>query len=554
MLMRLLAQLRARRNRAQPADAANTERLLAAGDEHLRQMRAESALQCYEQASRLAPDSTPPHRQRAVAFYYLGDTNAARREYDAALAASPDDALRIQSVLATLPQIYRSFAHLRRERDRFSDELARLERMPLAIANPYPEIGTTAFYLCYQGEDDTQLQQRLAALMLKACPALAYRANLPTQPKPLMPDTGLRVGVVSAFLNTHVIGSWFNGLVAGLAAEPDLHVVLFSLSNDIDASLRDVLNTRGRIEALPRTLEAARAMIENTQLDVLFYTDVGMKPFTACLAHSRLAPVQILLAGHPVTGGIPTIDYYVSSRLQEPEDAQRHYIEKLILLDSIPAVVKRPRAPERLWTREQLDFPVDSNVYVCAQRLQKLHPDFDSAIAGILRLDLRGEVLLFEDHNSSEWSTMLLNRFHENMPDVLQRVRFRPWASRHGEFGSILVQADALLDPFHFTGGATTYLAFAAGAPVITWPGQFFRGRMTYGMYRRMELLDCVAPTQEAYPALAVRLATDRSWRETIRSRILAANDVLFDNTECVQEIARFLRNTRRPLQQTDKA
>jgi predicted O-linked N-acetylglucosamine transferase (SPINDLY family) len=489
----------------------------------------------------MAPDRAPPHRQRAAAFYYLGDVDAARLEYAAALIASPDDALRIQSLLATLPQVYRSSEHLRQERERFASELAALECMPLAVADPYREIGTTAFFLCYQGEDDTDLQRRLAALMRKACPALAYQAPLPAREQAAAGGR-LRVGVVSAFLNAHVIGSWFNGLVAGLAAEPDLEVWLFSLSEDIDANLRDALLAHGRVEQLPRTLGGARTAIENARLDALIYTDVGMKPFTACLAHSRLAPVQLLLPGHPVTSGIPSIDYYVSSSLQEPEDAQRHYSEKLVLLDCLPAVVARPPAPARSWTRGELGFPDGRNVYVCAQRLQKLHPDFDQALAAILRLDPRGEVMLFEDPDSTEWRAMLLKRFALTMPDVLHRLRFRHWAAAPGEFASILAQADALLDPFHFTGGATTYMALAAASPVVTWPGRFFRGRMTYGMYRRMGMLDCVAPCMQAYPALAVRLATDRPWREALQARMRATGDVLFDNTECVPTVARFLR------------
>jgi len=35
--------------------------------------------------------------------------------------------------------------------------------------------------------------------------------------------------------------------------------------------------------------------------------------------------------GTSVTSGLPTIDYYLSSQLMEPENAQAHYSEKLIL-------------------------------------------------------------------------------------------------------------------------------------------------------------------------------------------------------------------------------
>ena len=74
-----------------------------------------------------------------------------------------------------------------------------------------------------------------------------------------------------------------------------------------------------------------------TELDVLFYADIGMDPTTYFLAFSRLAPVQCVTWGHPVTTGIPNIDDYLSSDVFEAPGAEAHYTERLIRLPRRPA-------------------------------------------------------------------------------------------------------------------------------------------------------------------------------------------------------------------------
>jgi len=58
----------------------------------------------------------------------------------------------------------------------------------------------------------------------------------------------------------------------------------------------------------------------------LSFRDWDGRP-TMQIAGLRLAPVQCTAWGHPVTSGLPTIDYYLSSQLMEPENAQAHYSE-----------------------------------------------------------------------------------------------------------------------------------------------------------------------------------------------------------------------------------
>jgi len=99
-----------------------------------------------------------------------------------------------------------------------------------------------------------------------------------------------------------------------------------------------------------------------------------------------------------------------------------------------------------------------------------------------------------------------------------------------------------ILDPFPFGGGNTTYEALAVGAPVVTKPGQFLRGRIAYAQYHRLGLLSAVAETNQQYVSLAVRLASDSDFRRTVRQEIAETCPVLFENPEDVMVWEEFFR------------
>jgi predicted O-linked N-acetylglucosamine transferase (SPINDLY family) len=52
-----------------------------------------------------------------------------------------------------------------------------------------------------------------------------------------------------------------------------------------------------------------------------------------------------------------------------------------------------------------------------------------------------------------------------------------------------------------------------------------------------------VAENADQYVHLAVRLANDRDWREEVRSRIVEARDVLFENPAALRELEQFFRD-----------
>jgi predicted O-linked N-acetylglucosamine transferase (SPINDLY family) len=66
------------------------------------------------------------------------------------------------------------------------------------------------------------------------------------------------------------------------------------------------------------------------------------------------------------------------------------------------------------------------------------------------------------------------------------------------------------------------------------------RGRHTQAMYQRMAMADCVAGTPAHYADIALRLAGDDSFADSVRSRIRERAPILFEDQRVVREFERF--------------
>ena len=98
-----------------------------------------------------------------------------------------------------------------------------------------------------------------------------------------------------------------------------------------------------------------------------------------------------------------------------------------------------------------------------------------------------------------------------------------------GYFRRVLAIADVVLDTVRWSGGNTSIDAFAAGAPVVTLPGRFMRGRQTAGMLELMDLGGLVAASPADYVAKAVDVARDPDRNAHFRRLIVERRGVLFD-------------------------
>jgi predicted O-linked N-acetylglucosamine transferase (SPINDLY family) len=379
-------------------------------------------------------------------------------------------------------------------------------------------------------------------MLRKATPALVFEApHCQAEARGTRPPRGgpIHVGFLSSYFHAHTIGKLNLGFVKGLS-RAEFSVTLLRFPGPDDALARTLEQSADRVVTLPRSLEGARQRIAELSLDVLYYPEIGMDPWSYFLAHARLAPVQCVSWGHPVTTGIPTIDYFLSARHLEPEDAVSHYSEELVRLGGIHTCYAAPKLEGGVKSRAELGLPDAATLYVCPQSLYKFHPNFDPILAAILRGDPRGLLVLIEGP-FAHWNELLAGRFRHSFPDASDRVLFLPRLSQD-DFLHLQARADVVLDTPHFGGGNTSLEALAFGTPIVTRAGRFLRDRITAACYAQMDLSDCIAGSDDEYVALALRLGRDRAWREHVRAQILARKERLYEDQEAVRHLEQFLR------------
>jgi len=523
--------------------------LVSAGQTHHMAGRLEDAESCYQRALNLDSANKPALAGLGNIFKEQGRTRKAQCFYQRLLDEAPNAGLEIKSALL-LPVINESNASIKLHRQRLSAGIEDLTARSTPIGDPYKQVGVTNFLLAYHGLNNRELLEKIARFYLKVCPDLAWTAPHCRGPRPS--GGRITIGIVSRFLRGHTIGYLNYGIVQHLDREK-FRIKLFRLSGDGDSLSEAIEKAADQVINLPDDLKKARRIIADQVLDILFYPDIGMEPFTYFLAFSRLAPVQCTTWGHADTTGIPNLDYFLSSLDAEPPDGGEHYSEQLILLKRFCMYCYPPELPAAASQTAGDGAGEHGPLYMCPQSLFKFHPDFDEVIAAILARDPNGILLLFDGKHPS-WTRLLRKRFESAIPEVAGRIRFHPRVPADA-FIALLMGADVILDPLHFGGGYTSLLCLAAGLPVVTLPGTFMRGRMTYGFYKQLNIMDCVAADRRSFVDLAVELANDKSRNLEVRKKIRQGAPALFKDMQAVHELERFFEWAAmggRPVHPTD--
>ena len=512
-----------------PSTLSNLAIVLAEQD------RIDEAMQVFTELAQKYPDHPDVLSDFALTIHEKGFRDRALVIYEALAQRNPDNPNQQINHSLALPVIYNDSDHLIQWRKRYEQGLDSLLQKQLDPLRPH-KVGAfsgASFYLAYQGLNDKAFQCKMSQI---------YQKILPTPPQMTAnrkANTKSRIGFISGHLSPkHTIGKLMYGILANLCRDKfEIHIFSTPTKHAFSANLKIHPDDQVHLLPYPSLIQSWEA-IHASNLDIIFYSDIGMDPFSYILANYRLAPVQCVTWGHPVTTGIPTIDYFISSKWIEPENAQDHYSEALVLLDSLPSYYYQPKLSGDYGPRHEFGWSPSDHIYLCPQSLYKFHPDFDPILADLLRQDPQGKLVLL-DRGQEPISTQLKARFQKNMPDVAERIEFLPSVSRE-RFLQLLTCGDVMLDPVHFGGGNTTYEALGLGVPIVTWPSEYMRGRVTAGCYRQMGLDDLVADSAETYVQLAVKLGTDAEYKMQTRERILAQNHRLFEDQRVIEELEAF--------------
>ncbi|MGE4552478.1 MAG: hypothetical protein AB7D57_05170, partial [Desulfovibrionaceae bacterium] len=496
---------------------------------------------------------------RANAALDLGDAAAALADFQAACAADPEHAAaRWGACFARLPVGFEAEADIAPARAAYAEALAGLEAW--LDADPARQIRAAdqaagnlqPFYLTYQGQNDRPLQARYGALLARVMAARhPDLARPPAARRRTAPGDRLRVGVCSAFFHEHSV--WkipTRGWLAGLDRKRFAVTGLYcgapqdACTEEARALCDDFVHEPGNLERLVR---AAR----ERELDAVLFPEVGMAPLTARAAALRLAPVQAVGLGHPMTTGLPTMDYFLSCDCMEPETgAEAWYTERLVRLPGASLWYEPIRRAAPPLTRADFGLPEDAVLLFSPQSLFKYLPRHDAffprtaAAAGAGADGVRC-VFVFVEHRRA---ARLTARFRARLERAFAAAGLAP--DRHmvllphqppERYRALTACCDAFLDSLGWSGFNTAMEAAEAGLPMLTCPGDCLRARHALAVVRGLGLDDAVAADPDQYVAMAARLARDRAWRADLAERVRAAAPRLWRDAAPIRALEAWL-------------
>ncbi|MBX3725751.1 MAG: hypothetical protein KF823_07515 [Xanthomonadales bacterium] len=402
-------------------------------------------------------------------------------------------------------------------------------RQPALRAQVFGCIGSAPAFYRHYVDDAVAAAKRYGRLVHRMMAALD-----PGEPARAMRSGRRRILFVSPNLFQHTVARLFLPLIEDLdAARFDVHLAHLGAESD---AMTARARAAGTFHAGPRAGPQWRQLFAELAPDVIVYLDIGMHPLPQVLAALRLAPVQCVLWGHPVTTGLPTIDWFISADALEPADAQDHYSERLLRLPGLGNGLEPPAAAAAP--------PAPGTNLLCAQSVFKLMPAQDALFARVLAA-LPAARLHLIPHFDAGVRAGLLDRLRSCLAghgiDADRRVVMHGYQPLDG----FLALADGCavnLDSIGWSGGMSGMDLLRRGLPTVTLPGRTLRSRQTAVLLERMGVAELIARDEADWCAKAIALAGDPGRRQDLSGQLRqAAPAALDDRAASAAALAEFL-------------
>ena len=519
----------------------------------------EKAKNLYQKALKINPNLAAAHKNLASTLREQGKLEEANLRYEEALRINPDFAdAEFGLCINQIPIVHSSIDEINLRRNNYQKYLQNLtDRYQKASqeqqANAASGVGVLQpFYLTYQGLNNRDLQQNygelICQLMSSRYPQWSNSLPIPH----LKENEKIRIGFVSGFFRQH--SNWkipIKGWVENLDKNKfDLFGYYTNIKQDnytANAAKAFLKFIQG-----PLSVETWCEAIKQDNLHVLIFPEFGMDPLTLKLGCLRLAPIQMTSWGHPDTSGLPTIDYYLSSDLMEPDNAQDHYTEKLVRLPNLSIHYNPLYIEPKAISKKDIGIENDEVMFWCCQSLYKYLPQHDD-IFPIIAEELGNCKFVFIRHKSDA-SEKVSDVFYQRLNDAFGKFGlnyedcciFLPPLGAN-LFAGVTAIADVFLDSIGWSGCNSSLEAIAHNIPLVTLPGDLMRGRHTMAILKMMGIEETIAKSKDDYVKIAVRLGQDAQYRQHLSNQIAQNKHKLYGDLEPVRALEELILKTISP-------
>jgi len=478
-------------------------------------------------------------------FKDLGKHSEAIKMFQKANEINPNHLSAYWLSLNTFPVIYKNIKELGIYRNRFIENINKLHQLILKNKNHTKnEIlealqTSTNFYLHYQGKDDLVLQTQYAKFIEKLTKKIYPQFHRKKIKKKL--SKKIKIGFISSSFKNHTVGHLFKNWIFKINRNFFSTFVYF-VGNKLDQTT-DKIKKNSDCFFNHTHIDVLINQISKDKLNVLIYIDIGMEPAIQVLTSLRLADIQCTTWGHPVSSGFKHIDYFFSSELMEKNDSQKNYSEKLIKLPNLAIDFDLPN----LSTTQTSKNIKKTNkiIFLNLQSLFKLLPSHDHIYFDIIKKINNCQFWFVEDLKKSI-TTLFKNRiakFCRYYDLSFDKYFLFHQKMKQPDFFNLIKQSDVILDSLEWSGGKTSLDAIALHKPMVTLPGKLMRGRHTYGILKLLNLEQTIASSKKEYVKIAIKLATDKNFRNMISNKIKINKNRIYNDETPIRFLEQFFKN-----------
>jgi predicted O-linked N-acetylglucosamine transferase (SPINDLY family) len=516
--------------------------------------RHEEAIKVCRESILLYPTEVRIYNRLVSLLHEFGSTKEAIEVASEASMLLPDNlSLRLAKYL-TLPILYETQEEIEFYRCQFSQGLeAVIPQTPLdtpeAINNAFKGIGShTNFYLQYQGKNDLELQTKYGQFVHRIMAVKYPQWVKPLPIPPLGQNHKIRIGYIGDSMRSAGVGKLYLGWLQNCDRQK------FEVYCYYTHPVRDQLTHQFQLSSdtfyhIPDDLEAVCRQILADKLHILVFPAIGMNSVITQIAGLRLAHIQCTTWAHPVTSGLPTIDYFFSSDFMEPENAQEYYCEQLIRLPNIAFSYPKPSLPEVSKTRLDFRLREDAVVYLSCQSLSKYLPQYDYIFPEIAQRVSSAQFAFVSSHQSAHITEQFQQRLQRAFANFdLKMEDYCVIVPRQYTIGyfNLMFASDIFLDTFRYSGSLTALDAIACDLPIVTCPGELMRGRQSYAFLKILGVTETLAKNETEFIEISVRLGLDSAWRYSIVQQMKQGHSYLYDDKRCVAALEEFYQRVVR--------
>ena len=351
-------------------------------------------------------------------------------------------------------------------------------------------------------------------------------------------NSKIRIGYVSADLNNHSVGYFFEPLIENHNLKKFEIFIYYNNNKSDEKNIHLQTYCKNWRNIFKKNDEYVFNLIKSDKIDIL----IDMSGHTARnrleIFRQKPAFKQISWLGYPNSTGLKCIDYKFTDMIADPiGQSEMYHTEKLYRIPGSFICYKNDHK-----TNISNIKPLENNKYITFgsfNNISKISKTNLETWAKILKKVPNSQIVLKSQQYSSSVITKQFIEHFKKLDISQSRIKLLPYIpSTHGHL-AMYNMIDISLDTFPYNGATTTMESLWMGVPVITLTGQTHVSRVSTSILENLNLQSLISKNLDDYIETTVNLSKNldllKYYQNSLRS--LLENSVLCDGKGFARKI-----------------